>query len=241
MKWRLCPSLDLAIIKAQSCLILGTGTLGCNIARGLLGWGINQITFVDSGKVHYSNPVRQSLFTQLQVHRSKVDAAVEQIHTILVGGGQQDHEKLNLMNIQGVDMEIPMPGHAVTQGIQELTLKLEDLIKKHSIVFLLTDSRESRWLPTLLGALHQKIVITVALGFDEFVVMRHGMNNDLVKLEETAEQLGCYFCGDIVSPQDSTSQRSLDQQCTISRPGLSMTASAMAVELLATLLQHPDQ
>ena len=32
------------------------------MARALLGWGVRNITFVDNGKVSYSNPVRQSLF-----------------------------------------------------------------------------------------------------------------------------------------------------------------------------------
>uniref|UniRef100_A0A1I7XKJ9 E2 ubiquitin-conjugating enzyme n=1 Tax=Heterorhabditis bacteriophora TaxID=37862 RepID=A0A1I7XKJ9_HETBA len=39
-------------------LILGSGTLGCNIARCLMGWGVRKITFVDNSTVSYSNPIR---------------------------------------------------------------------------------------------------------------------------------------------------------------------------------------
>lgn len=36
MRWRLVPSLDLDKISSTRCLILGSGTLGCYVARGLL-------------------------------------------------------------------------------------------------------------------------------------------------------------------------------------------------------------
>lgn len=63
MRWRLLPSLDLELISQTRCLLLGAGTLGCNVARCLLGWGVRTITLVDNGSVSYSNPVRQSLYS----------------------------------------------------------------------------------------------------------------------------------------------------------------------------------
>ena len=63
MRWREKPELDLDLLHNVKCLLLGAGTLGCQVARNLIGWGVRHISFVDYGNVSHSNPVRQSLFT----------------------------------------------------------------------------------------------------------------------------------------------------------------------------------
>jgi hypothetical protein len=59
-------------------------------------------------------------------------------------------------------MEIPMPGHPVSSVEEEALVRknckdLQDLVASHDAVFLLTDTRESRWLPTLLCANENKV------------------------------------------------------------------------------------
>jgi ubiquitin-like modifier-activating enzyme ATG7 len=85
-----------------------------------------------------------------------------------------------------------------------------------------------------------KLVINAALGFDSYVVMRHGVRQG--SAERTSpdpnivpgRELGCYFCTDVVAPGNSTRDRTLDQQCTVTRPGISYMAAALAVELMVS-------
>uniref|UniRef100_A0A8C9C5E9 Ubiquitin-like modifier-activating enzyme ATG7 n=1 Tax=Phocoena sinus TaxID=42100 RepID=A0A8C9C5E9_PHOSS len=236
------------------------GTLGCNVARTLMGWGVRHITFVDNAKISYSNPVRQPLYEFedcLAGGKPKALAAADRLQKIFPG-----------VNARGFNMSIPMPGHPV--NFSSVTLeqarrdveRLEQLVEGHDVVFLLMDTRESRWLPAVIAASKRKLVINAALGFDTFVVMRHGLKKpklqgagDLCPSRPVAPadllgpslfanipgyKLGCYFCNDVVAPGDSTRDRTLDQQCTVSRPGLAMIAGALAVELMVSVLQHPE-
>ena len=156
------------------------------------GWGVRKITFVDNGSVSFSNPVRQPLFN---------------FQDCLVGGVKKAHRAAEVLKeiYPGVDstghvMSVPMAGHPI---IDEATVNsefeaLQRLIEGHDAIFLLMDTRESRWLPTVMGKAAGKIVMNAALGFDTFVIMRHGVAVD----RKSGQELGCYFCNDVVAPAD---------------------------------------
>lgn len=123
-------------------------------------------------------------------------------------------------------LSIPMPGHPIPNLPASIAQtkadveKIEKLIAEHDAVFLLMDSRESRWLPTVIGAakgkvhviyslsfvsstrqlMYCQIVMNAALGFDTFLVMRHGARAS--STPPNGARLGCYYCNDIVAPSD---------------------------------------
>ncbi|EWC46468.1 hypothetical protein DRE_04191 [Drechslerella stenobrocha 248] len=248
MKWRVAPDLDLDKIKETKCLLLGAGTLGAYVSRILLGWGVHKITFVDNATVSYSNPVRQPLFTFEDCQNGGKPKAVRAAEAL--------KEIYPNVDSQGFRMMVPMAGHPIRDKTHEEQMKADydkliALIQEHDAIFLLMDTRESRWLPTLLGKFYGKIVLNSALGFDTFVVMRHGVRpevetdddegkkNEAGKPEPVSD-LGCYFCNDVVAPADSIKDQTLDQMCTVTRPGIAAIASALLVELFVSILQHPQ-
>ncbi|CAL1279855.1 unnamed protein product [Larinioides sclopetarius] len=245
MHWRLVPDLDLQAIKSARCLLFGAGTLGCNVARCLLGWGVRKITFVDNSFVSFSNPVRQTLFEFedcQQGGKPKAAAAAEALKRIFPG-----------VESEGRALSVPMPGHPASEKLLDQiradVKQVEELIENHDVIFLLTDTRESRWLPTLISASNKKIVVNAALGYDTFLVMRHGYRpqddkgsgDQPVSSLNDGNDLGCYFCNDVVAPGNSLTDRTLDQQCTVTRPGVSYMAAGIAVELAVSILQHPKR
>eukprot|EP01041_Mallomonas_annulata_P009164 gene9164-18986_t len=228
MRWRMWPSLDTAKLASTKCLLLGAGTLGCAVARTLLGWGVRHITFVDNGLVSYSNPARQCLFefSDCAARAPKATAAALSLLSLL-----PFRPRLRLLFITllssfypsiylsllpsllaytrlqavfpgvrsvGHCVSIPMPGRPIGEAEKEGVLAaaelLDSLVREHDVVFALTDSREARWLPTVACAAHDKLLVNAALGFETFLVMRHGGS------PENRNRLGCYFCNDVIAP-----------------------------------------
>ncbi|CAD2104218.1 autophagy-related protein 7, putative [Plasmodium vinckei] len=311
IRWRILKNFKFEKIHDLKILIIGLGTLGCSVARTCVAWGIKNFTFIDNSRVSYSNVSRQCLFT--------LDDAESCSNT---GEYKSVAAKNNLLkispdlNITSKIMDIPMPGHLnylKNENLYKTIEELDNLIDNHDVVFLLTDSKESRYFPSLLIAekhynclkqytkltnhcnsnindackldgdnitysnymcilnegIENKNVnnkqifdkkneftdqrnifysnilskinqinkmpplgISVALGFDSFQVIRHPY---------LYFKAACYFCNDMNSPTDSISYRTLDEKCTVTRPGISSISSSIATELLISLTQHPLQ
>jgi len=110
---------------------------------------------VDNGTVGFSNPIRQSLYLHADAvtgKSPKATTAAARLKTINPNAITEGHV-----------LQIPMPGHPIGPSLRkqtnEILLKIIDLVKHHDVIFLLTDSRESRWLPSLLGAAYNKVLI----------------------------------------------------------------------------------
>lgn len=105
------------------------GTLGCAVARTLLGWGVRHITLVDNSHVAFSNPVRQSLYEFedcLQGGTPKAEAAAQKLRQIFPGAVSQ-----------GVSLTIPMPGHPIAPS------QLDQVKPSHAGPISLTLSQQS--------------------------------------------------------------------------------------------------
>jgi len=144
-----------ALPLATGALIIGCGTLGCSLSRQLLSWGVQNFDLVDNGVVRPTNPTRQSLFTSADIGRKKAVVACEALQHILPSVSATPH-----------CLTIPSPGLGCEEGSFEA---LEKLITTSDIVFLCTDTRESRWLPTALCSLLSKPSVALGLGFDSYL------------------------------------------------------------------------
>jgi ubiquitin-like modifier-activating enzyme ATG7 len=147
---------------------------------------------VDNGAISFSNPVRQPLYNFkdcLEGGVKKASRASEALNEIYPGVHSTGHV-----------LSVPMVGHPIHDVVKVRAdfEALKNLFDEHDAIFLLMDTRESRWLPTVMGKATGKIVMNAALGFDTFVAMRHGVKGDT----DSSPELGCYFCNDVVAPAD---------------------------------------
>ncbi|KAJ1605528.1 APG7-like ubiquitin activating enzyme E1 [Cryptosporidium canis] len=235
IKWRLIPDFEQSRFNNLRFLLIGSGTLGCGVARNLIGWGIRNFTFIDHSKVSLNNPIRQCLFTieDAKSRKNKAQAAVERLRYICPD-----------IIAEGIDFEVPMLGDATRTPTEFLDLvnQTRNYIAESDVVMLLTDNKESRWIPTVLTALINRyqsrkrpvLCITVGLGFDSFIVVR----NTFTETDDSTS--GCYFCGDFsINSKNDILGIPIDQQCSVVRMGTSYFASSIAVELIMNLSQHP--
>lgn len=153
---------------------------------------MSKITFVDNGSVSFSNPVRQPLYNFADCIDGGVKKALRASQALL--------EIYPGVNSTGHVLSVPMVGHPVIDAEKSRAEfeVLQRLVEEHDAIFLLMDTREARWLPTVMGKAAGKIVMNAALGFDSYVVMRHGIK----AIAEPPTELGCYFCNDVVAPMN---------------------------------------
>jgi ubiquitin-like modifier-activating enzyme ATG7 len=158
------------------------------------GWGVRDITFLDNGRVSYSNPARQvtpsllcfpvfpcdslslslwqkSLFEYEDcVAKSFKATAAAERSPLLTSSLSSLFPSLlwcRLLKIfpgmrsVGEVLSIPMPGHSIPVGDRDSFVssvqRLDQLIQGHDVIFALTDSREARWLPTVMCSAHDKV------------------------------------------------------------------------------------
>jgi hypothetical protein len=104
-------------------------------------------------------------------------------------------DKLNrilpAMEARAEVLGIPMPGHFVQTSGKEYDEtvaaihKLSALIAEHDVIFMLLDTREARWLPTVLSTLHEKVAVNAALGFDSYMVRAQPFHSFAAVLQPT--------------------------------------------------------
>jgi ubiquitin-like modifier-activating enzyme ATG7 len=68
-----------------------------------------------------------------------------------------------MKEVESIQLEIPMPGHPVSSSKMASVLDdckhLQTLVAANDAVFFLTDTWESRWLPTLLCSSENKVML----------------------------------------------------------------------------------
>ncbi|KAI0749130.1 hypothetical protein C8Q74DRAFT_1374236 [Fomes fomentarius] len=124
------------------------GTLGCYVARTFMG--MRTITFVDSARVRFSDPVRQPLLDFedcLNGRKFKAACAAEKLKKIFPGVVDLFSRPCRVLPSMierfGYSMSIPMREHSIPPASVEHTKRdisqLEKLVNEHDVIFLLVE------------------------------------------------------------------------------------------------------
>jgi len=73
------------LIEKQTCLLLGSGGLGCTVAFALARLGVGKIILIDRDVVECSNLNRQILFSRSHIGKPKATAAAEGLQAHCIG------------------------------------------------------------------------------------------------------------------------------------------------------------
>uniref|UniRef100_A0A8R7PFL1 THIF-type NAD/FAD binding fold domain-containing protein n=1 Tax=Triticum urartu TaxID=4572 RepID=A0A8R7PFL1_TRIUA len=198
--------------------------------------GVRKLTVVDGGCVAIPDVVKQSLYIGNDCGVPRATAIVPHLK-----------ERCPAVEVEGIQMEIPVPRNPVSptkmSSVLDNCKRFQALVASSDVVFLLTDTWESRWFPTLLCANENEIAITSASGYDSYLVMRHGAGPGHNLSTEDAlghQRLGSCFYNNSSSFVNVYYVLQLVLNEIVAMPGLTSIASGKAVELFARILHHEE-
>ena len=166
-------------IQGAKVLIIGMGGLGCPAAEFLTRSGIGTLGLADYDKVSLSNIHRQTLYTEKDINKSKVQISKKKLNEI------NPKTKINIFDYK----------------LNEI--KLHKIIKNYDYVIDGTDNFESKFLINDLSQKHKKILLTGAISkFDGHIFTFNFKNKNEPCLKDfyqeeiiTDEILNCEYEG----------------------------------------------
>jgi len=121
---------ELDAVRGKTVLVVGVGGLGCPVALCLVRAGVGNVVLADDDIVEEANLHRQILFSELDVGKSKLEAARR---TLLRRGGRDDGIELRRTRV--------LPDNAVVEGADNYATK-----------FLVADACHLEGKPVVHGA-----------------------------------------------------------------------------------------
>ncbi|KAK5982117.1 ThiF domain-containing protein, partial [Trichostrongylus colubriformis] len=124
---------------------------------------------------------------------------------------------------EAVLLTVLMPGYTVAPREEAALVRdveaIEQLVCAHDVVFLCFRQSRSQMVTHRIGQQAWQAIVFRwrSLGFDNYVVIRHGVRYHIYLRWYcyTVLVLACYFCSGVTAAGNSSTDRTLDQQCTV--------------------------